>query len=133
MPVKSKKPKKRNATGPTKAFTTEQVAKALWNSGGFIGIAAKKLRCCTDTVQIYVKNNPELNDVIAAVREQNLDLAEDAIMKNIKVGNIDAAKFYLKYIGRERGYIERTELSGIGGKPIGITITPARIGREIEN
>ena len=45
------------------------------------------------------------------------DVAETALMNAIIKGNIVATIFYLKTKHKDRGYVERSELTGVGGVP----------------
>ncbi len=45
------------------------------------------------------------------------DVAETALMNAIIKGNIVATIFYLKTKHKDRGYVERSELTGAGGVP----------------
>ena len=47
-----------------------------------------------------------------------LDIAESEMWKLIKDGNVPTILFYLKCKGKNRGYVERQEITGQDGQPI---------------
>jgi hypothetical protein len=102
----------------TELFSVEQVRAALEASGGIYLGAAAKLKCAPNTVKNMVKRYPELQDAIAEIKENNLDLAETQLIKAIGKGSPWAICFYLKTQGKERGWTERRELTGKGGGPV---------------
>jgi hypothetical protein len=97
-----------------KKFTREQVIDALKKTGGFITHAANKLGCHYTTILNYIKDDPSIAVENAQIRENRLDIAESVVIKTMKGENeklaMDASKFYLKYKGRERGYIKATKV-----------------------
>ena len=96
-----------------KGYTVEQVAEALRNSAGIYTMAGIQLGCCGNTVSNFIKKHPELLELIEQVTEQNLDLAEVELLKQIKEGNIAAIIFYLKTKGKHRGYVERQQVQAV--------------------
>ena len=46
----------------------------------------------------------------AKARESGLDFAETALVKAIKGGNITSIIFYLKCLGRDRGWIDKVDM-----------------------
>ena len=67
----------------TYKFTEDQIAKALIKSATVTG-AAQILGCTRKTIYDYMKKYPDLKDAIHDAREQMLDVAETALMSNIK-------------------------------------------------
>jgi len=57
-------------------------------------------------------------------REGILDMAESTIFANIKAGDSQDAKWVLSRLGKERGYVERTEteLGNAGDDPFRLII-----------
>jgi len=47
---------------------------------------------------------------VEEVNENALDFAESALKKNIKAGDTTAIIFYLKTRGKDRGYVEKTQI-----------------------
>ena len=91
-----------------KDFTKEQMIKAIDQSGGIIWHIARKLQCDWGTADAYIKKH-ELQSYINKEKESLLDLAETALIKNIKLQDNTAIIYFLKTQGRKRGYNERVE------------------------
>lgn len=90
--------------------TEKMIIETLEKTGGLIKPASIKLNVARKTLYHWIENSPTLKDAWNNCRDNNLDLAEHALLKQINDGNITAIIFYLKTIGRERGYIEKTEI-----------------------
>ena len=99
----------------TQKFTRQQIIDALEATGGFITYAAKILGCHYVTVEDYIRKDPSIGVVNEHIKETRLDIAEDVIMtamddKEDMREAKDAAKFYLRYKGRQRGYIKHEKV-----------------------
>nr|BDD45303.1 hypothetical protein 23 [bacterium] len=105
-----------------KKYKTKQIEQALRDSAGLQYLAAEKLRCSPSTITNYVKKSKKLKQAADEAKESTLDMAEAQIITKIKEGDLTAIIFYLKTIGKERGYTERTELSGKDGKDLNYVI-----------
>jgi predicted DNA-binding protein YlxM (UPF0122 family) len=57
-------------------------------------------------VYVWLRDIPEFKDAFNICRDEGLDLAESALIKNIKKGISSDIQFMLKYRGRLRGYGE---------------------------
>jgi hypothetical protein len=92
----------------------EEIEKALIASRGIMTAASESLGVSRSTVSNRVYKSERLQKVIDEQRKSVGDFAESKLFKHIKEGNLTAIIFYLKTIGRDRGYIERheNELSG---------------------
>jgi hypothetical protein len=95
--------------------TIEQALKAVKGSKGFITNVAKRLKCSRPTVYKLLEQYPELKSAISDERESQKDHVEIQLFKQIDQGNIAAIIFYLKTQAKDRGYIERQELTGADG------------------
>lgn len=69
-----------------------------------IGISARS------TIWEWRKEDPAFDAACREATEIALDMAESALMKNIKNGDTRAIKFLLSCKGRERGYVEHSQL-----------------------
>lgn len=103
-------------------FSVEQVAKALEQSKGLISPAARALGCSQRTVRRYIGRHPTLEQAKNDEREKLIDAAEAHLYHQIVEGNITAIIFTLKTIGKERGYVERSEHAGVPGQPLEVVV-----------
>lgn len=101
------KPKRKKQPGqvtkPTK-HTAAQVEAALRAAGGLMSLAAKKLKVSPSTVTRYFTRWPHLDGVLDEIKGSLLDLGEAVVIGHMRQKNLDAAKFYLREMGRGRGY-----------------------------
>jgi transposase-like protein len=109
-------------TGTYRKYTKQQVVDALAESMGMISPAARKLGCSRNTVSSYMKEYPEIAEAIEDANEEVNDIAELKLLDAIKRGEAWAICFRLKTKAKHRGYSERAELAGAGGKPIAIKL-----------
>jgi hypothetical protein len=71
--------------------------------------------------KVYYKwynNNEEFKEKIEEARESLIDFAETKLQQNIMNGNEASIFFFLKTIGKKRGYVERQEITGYEGKDL---------------
>lgn len=85
-------------------FKVETVERALRASGGFVTLAAKKLKTTPKTVYDYLNRYPQLKAVKTEIEEGYLDLGELKLIQQMKSGKFDAVKYYLERKGKARGY-----------------------------
>ena len=107
---------------PYRKYTAEQMIDALAESMGMISPAARKLGCSRDTIRRYLAEYPEIAEAIEDANEEVNDIAELKLLDAIKRGEAWAVCFYLKCMAKDRGYIERAELTGNGGGPVKIEL-----------
>lgn len=100
-----------------KKFDKETVIDALARTGTIRG-AAEILDCSRHTIANYMKDDPEIKAAVEEARADLLDLAEYSLMKNIAAGHPASIFFILKTLGKDRGYVERTETTGKDGVPL---------------
>jgi len=96
----------------------EKICRALRESKGLLTLAAQKAGVSYWTVWRYSKDFPSVAKAVEESKEGMLDFAEGKLYKAISEDNLTAIIFFLKTKGKQRGYIERSELSGLGGGPI---------------
>lgn len=85
------------------------------------GIIAPACRAISMTRQIYYKwleDDPSFAEAVEAIRQEQIDTVESVLLNKIEDGDTTAVIFYLKTKGKERGYSERTELTGKDGKDL---------------
>lgn len=93
-----------------KKFTRKQIIQALQATGGFITHAANMLDCNYTTIERYIKDDPSIGEEMQHIRENRLDLAESGLMLHMEAESLEAIKYYLKYMGRTRGYIKAQKI-----------------------
>jgi hypothetical protein len=102
------------------AINLEEAIKAAKDSGGNISDIARKLGVTRQTVYNAQNKWATLRDAIHQERESNKDMAEGMLQRNIKKGDNTAIIFYLKTQAKDRGYVERQEITGKDGEPVAI-------------
>ena len=72
----------------------------------------------------WLKSDEDFKAAIDAVepKEVRVDIAESALDKLIAEGNPTAIIFFLKTLGKSRGYVERQEVTGADSQPLKIQI-----------
>lgn len=83
---------------------------ALEKSLGIISQASKKSEVTRSAVYRWMKEDPEFAKKVNAVNDIVLDFAESSLHKQINDGNTTATIFLLKCKGKDRGYVERSEI-----------------------
>ena len=107
---------------PYRKYSQEQVIEALEQSKGLIAPAARALGCSRDTVRSYLEEYIAVGQAKLDQREAVTDMAENSLYEAIRRGEAWAVCFYLKCMAKDRGYVEKAEISGPGGKPISIKL-----------
>lgn len=98
----------------TEIFTKDQVELAIRASRGNRYSTAQILNCDWATVNNYITRYPELQKAMDETREKMVDVVENALHNQIDLGNITGIIFFLKTQGKDRGYIERSEIEHSG-------------------
>ena len=107
---------------PYRKFTPEQMVRALEESKGLIAPAARALGCSRATVRSYIDEYSAVGQAKLDQEEAVKDMAENALYAAILRGEAWAICFYLKCRAKDRGYVERAELTGASGAPVKIEL-----------
>lgn len=99
-------------------FTKEQVEQALTETHGGVAIAAQRLGCSAPTIYAYLERYPDIKETVTHFREMRVDLAELRFEEAINRGEPWAVAMALKTLGKNRGYVERQEMTGADGAPL---------------
>jgi len=94
--------------------TNKQIKDAL-TKYKFITPASKALGCFRHTLSKKIRENLELQEHFDSVREEFVDLAENKLFFNVQRGDPASIFFTLKCLGKNRGYVERQEITGKDG------------------
>lgn len=106
---------------PEERWKPAEVITALTEARGFVSKAARALGCHPQTVRNYMERYPEVAAARKEAREEIIDIAEDALLTAVRIGEGWAVCFLLKCQAKSRGYVERREMSGVDsetGKPL---------------
>ena len=88
---------------------------ALKESLGVVGPACEASGVGRTTHYHWLNDDKEYRKAAEECKELAIDFAESALHKQIKGGGVPSTIFYLKTIGKDRGYVERQELDVDGG------------------
>jgi hypothetical protein len=103
-------------------FTAAQIIDALNATKGMSYLAAKHLGCSHETIMNYCKRYPSVMAAKEALRGQMVDVAELKLWQSVQKGEAWGITLCLKTLGKHRGYVERTELTGEEGGPIQLAV-----------
>lgn len=114
-----RKPKKVQPKGRPKgnktAHTKETVLAAVADTFGLVFLIAQRLEVTQKTVLNYAERWPEVGQAIAQKRGEMIDAAEAVLFRAVvQKGDVEAAKWLLQRLGKDRGYTERVELDHMG-------------------
>lgn len=109
--------------GSRQHYTAATIIKALQHTRGLMTLAAEHLGCTDETLRNYAKRYPSVADELQRQRERVTDLAEQKLFQAIEEGQPWALNFYLKTIGKSRGYVERHEFTGKDGDQLHIHLS----------
>ncbi len=104
-------------------YTAKEVAEALRAAKGMVYVAADRLGCSYRTVYNYIDRFKTVADEIEHQEGFITDTAEIKLVQAIHNGEAWAIKYRLATKGRNRGYVERQEVTGKDGGAIAVEIT----------
>jgi hypothetical protein len=93
----------------TNRYKPKQVIEALQECKGMVSLAAKKLGLSPQAVRDYCARFPDIQAARESSVVELLDAAELTMWNAIQRGDTGAAMFVLRYLGKDRGYVERRE------------------------
>ena len=96
----------------------DNILKALEQSLGVVTTACKAVGISRAVFYEWQKKDSDFSAAVAELDNVALDFAESALYKQIQEGNTSATIFYLKTKGKNRGYVERTEITGANNTPL---------------
>jgi transposase-like protein len=107
-------------SGRERSLTPEQIIKALIDMNGMISKAARSLGVSRSLIYWYMDQHPEIREAVDEAKQMMLDEAESQLHKAVKKGTPWAVQYYLKTQGKQRGYVDRQEITGADGEAIQI-------------
>lgn len=105
----------RTAIDPIGPIYEIDVYAALKFTKGNMGKAAALLNRARDSLQRWLKHNPELYRVVVEAEETALDDAEELVRNQALAGDPAQLRFLLQTKGKNRGYSTRQENTGKDG------------------
>jgi hypothetical protein len=102
-----------------KRLTSEGVGKALRDLSGNLSAAGRRYGVTRQAISAYVKARPSLQAILTEARETMKDNAESTLYRAVLAGASWAICFFLKCQAKDRGYVERQEMTGKDGQPVG--------------
>lgn len=100
----------------------ENFLKVLKGNGGNINDACNVTSIGRRTVYVWMDKEEWFKNSIDDIREISVDNVESALYKSAIEGNTTAQIFYLKTQGKNRGYVERQEITGYEGMPNSVKV-----------
>lgn len=107
-------------------FSNAQFLAALPKSGGIWTTIAQRVGCNRHTAEKRILANPTLKQAWKDECEAVGDIAESKLIEAIEAGDLAAIKFYLSTKAKNRGYSERTEITGKDGEVNSFTVQIVR-------
>jgi len=103
-------------------ITAAEIAPLIPEMNGNVAAIARRFGCARSTIQSRIDKSPSLRSALEDAREGMVDNAESALYKNILAGDTPSIIFFLKTRGKERGYVERQEITGKDGGELGFAV-----------
>ena len=110
-------------TDITTAARKQAMLEALTLSFGVVAHAAKQVGIDRSTHYLWMETDPEYKAAYGDLKEYKKDFIESKLIKLINEGDTAATIFAAKTQLKDRGYIERTELTGADGKDLNYNVT----------
>jgi AcrR family transcriptional regulator len=102
-----------------KQFSKEAFEQAIKDSHGVKAAVAGAVGCSRMTVDNYLRDNPDLVEMMDSARSGLLKKAVSALVTDIDTpandGHQRAYMFVLRTLGKDEGFSERTEVTGADG------------------
>jgi hypothetical protein len=104
----------------------EQFLEVLEKKMGIVSQATKAMGLDRTTPYRWMREDEDFKDAVSEVQNVVLDFAEGKLYELVQDKNPTAVIFLLKTKGKNRGYIERTEITGMDGGGLDVRIEVVR-------
>jgi hypothetical protein len=111
-------------------YTNARILAALAQTNGTVYLAAEALGCHPDTIFRRIKQHPAVAQAVYAHRGRRVDRAELKLDAAVDAGEPWAVALVLKTLGKDRGYVERQEMTGKDGGPLDVVEVVVRDRKE---
>lgn len=88
----------------------EALKEAIKRYKGNVSEIAESLSVSRQTVYNYLKEDEDMWSLLTDARENIIDFAESKLLKLIEQENAQVIMFTLKTLGKNRGYVEKSEI-----------------------
>lgn len=105
-----------------KAAKKQDILQSLRGTLGIINSACTQAGVSRKTYYNWIREDPDFAEKADEIIETQKDVGEAALLKLIRDGDTAAIIFYAKTKLKDRGYVERKEITGKDGEPIRNTI-----------
>ena len=104
--------------GSKERVKTQRIIDCLKETNGLVSLAAKRVPCSVTTIYTRARDVARVQQVIDECRGELVDLGELALRRAVHNGEPWAVSLVLKTLGKNRGYVERQEVTGADGGAI---------------
>jgi hypothetical protein len=104
--------------GMGKRVDDEDLATALKETNGLVSMTSKLVGIGSNLIYTRISQSPYLRGVLDEIRSARVDLAESKLTEALNRGEPYAVTLTLKTLGKDRGYTERSELTGPNNTPL---------------
>ena len=87
-------------------YTEEQIAEAIKKNKGLLYAAADSLDMSHTAISLRIKASEWLQEIVKDAKQIRIDIAESKLMELHEEKNVASLIFFLKTMGRSRGYDE---------------------------
>jgi hypothetical protein len=108
--------------------TKKKLLEALEASLGVVTTACKKVGVGRTIFYNYLAEDAEFKKAVHDIQNVAIDFAESKLHELIMNGNAPATIFYLKTKGRDRGYVERHEVTNVDREPFIVKVIDSTNG-----
>ena len=110
----------------TETLNREELINEIWNQKGKVSLVGRALGCSVRTVYNYAERYATVQNALDQARQSFdeflVDTAEVGLQKSVIDQEAWAVKYVLSTKGKNRGYVERQEVTGADGDPLRITV-----------
>jgi len=103
-------------------LSKQKVIQALKETKGAVYLAAARLKVSHTAIYDYVNKYDDVREVKEFYTEELNDIAELKLRQAVQKGEPWSIKYQLSTQGKQRGYVERQEVTGKDGQEVTIKV-----------
>lgn len=105
----------------------KEFLKILRGKMGIISLACSSTGILPETVDQWIREDPEFQRDLSLCNEAALDFVESRMFEKINEGDSRLIRFFLETRGKKRGYVTKKEIEAVSSSPIILTMEEAMI------